>query len=132
MEHPMRRMCRQINNRAAAGTVGQWAVEIYSVPNQPEFHTGVSGPLHANRTIISGAWNHIAVSRLAGTLTIYVNGVNAGTTTLLNDFAEANPVQFGRDLDPVGDLQGKSFVGSLDDVRFYRRALGPGEIAALP
>ena len=71
------------------------------------------------------------MSRLAGTLTIYVNGVNAGTTTLSNDFAEGNPVQFGRDLDPIGDLQGKNFVGSLDDVRFYRRALSAGEISAL-
>jgi len=121
-----------VNNRAAAGTVGQWGVEIYSVANEPEFHTGVSAALHANQTILSGAWNHIAVSRISGTLTIYVNGVAAGTATLTNDFAEGNPVQFGRDLDPVGDLQGKSFVGSLDDVRFYRRALGAAEIAALP
>src|SRR5439155_26156230 len=109
-----------------------WAVEIYSVANQPEFHSGVGGLLHANQNIVAGAWNHVAVTRLAGSLTIYVNGANAGTATISNDFAEGNPVQFGRDLDPVGDLQGKSFVGSLDDVRFYRRALGAGEIAALP
>ena len=50
----------------------------------------------------------------------------------MNDFAEGNPVQFGRDLDPLGDLQGKRFVGSLDDVRFYRRALSAVEIVALP
>ena len=65
-------------------------------------------------------------------MTLYINGAGAGTAMVTNDFLESNPVQFGRDLDPVSDLQGKSFVGSLDDVRFYKRALSQAEIAALP
>jgi Concanavalin A-like lectin/glucanases superfamily len=121
-----------VNNRGAAGTVGQWAVEIYSTANRPEFHSGVAGLLQANQTFVSGAWNHVAVTRAAGTLTFYVNKISAGSTAISNNFTEANPVQFGRDVNPLSDLQGKSFVGSLDDVRFYRRALSAAEIAALP
>jgi hypothetical protein len=80
-----------------------------------------------------GEWSHVAVTwdgsgRAAG-LRVYVNGQPAETEVLLDTLgmtiAADAPLQVGN------KTTGKAYLGSLDDLRLYSRALTAEEVAAL-
>jgi hypothetical protein len=81
-------------------------------------------------TLTSGAWEYVAVTESAGTLTLYLNGTSVGSTT----GATLTPSSLGT----VGnDWLGKSqvtsaplFNGSLSNVAFYTKALSAAQILA--
>ena len=65
---------------------------------------------------------------------LFVNGQNLGSATNL-DLATANsalPLNIGHR--PIGSaelLAGRQFVGQMDELTLYRRALNPAEVAAI-
>ena len=84
--------------------------------------------------ITAGEWNHVAAvfDRVAGTLRLYINGVNeASKLDVLNQDIQGNAsVVLG--LNRLPGIDGSLFAGQLDDVRIYHnQALTDGEIAAL-
>ncbi|MBA3845183.1 MAG: LamG domain-containing protein [Planctomycetes bacterium] len=78
----------------------------------------------------TGTWHHVAgvVDLAAGTNTIYVNGVAAGTTSTGgvagHSFYNGQPWR-------IGQAPGYLATGNVDDVRIYSRALAADEILAL-
>jgi len=82
----------------------------------------------------AAGWRHVAVvwdqDSAAGT-ELYVDGVadsatDTGTIGNVNDLSNALALRIGSESDG-----GMSFDGKIDDVRIYRRALGPSEILSL-
>jgi RHS repeat-associated protein len=80
----------------------------------------------------AGTWTHLVGTYDAstGTLTLYVNGVQSGTTaTDTTPFAATGPLAIGQ-----AKWQGSLadwFDGSISDVQAYQWALSPSEISAL-
>jgi uncharacterized repeat protein (TIGR02543 family) len=122
-----------ISNRrdiSPSGTYNMWSIEIYKTANQVEFHDGVDIKLTATNLLVNTSWNHVAVTRSGSTLKMFINGVASGSTTITNDFSEANDIYIGRDiLYGTNDLGGKSFQGAIDEVAFYNRAIAVNEVA---
>lgn len=80
-------------------------------------------------SLTTNTWTHLAFTGAQGSAILYVNGVNVGTNATLDSGQTfgtmgANQVQLGN----FGSLP---FVGMIDDVRFYNRALTPDEILQL-
>lgn len=112
-------------------TANSWA--LFHVPSEGalfETYDGTSGhTVVASGALALGAWKHVAATVDAGgTQTLYVDGaaIAARTSPIALD---ASDILIGADLDN-GVIDG-FFVGQLDDVRIYDRALAADEIAAL-
>ena len=103
----------------------------YLLDTHPENHLRLimrPGTMQADARLPVGAWSHVAATFADQTQRVYLNGRivtemsgRGGTIT-----ATAMPLRMGADSDG-----GSRFVGLLDDVRIYRRALKPEEIAKL-
>ncbi|MEX5213392.1 MAG: DNRLRE domain-containing protein [Nitrospiraceae bacterium] len=79
--------------------------------------------------IATGVWLHVAAVKNGTTLTLYFNGfemasITNAAATILND---ANEVTFGAGSNG-NPLMTEFFNGTLDEIRFYNRALTPSEI----
>ncbi|NNG34810.1 LamG-like jellyroll fold domain-containing protein [Nakamurella aerolata] len=103
-----------------SGPARGWA---FSIPDGPR--AIAPGP------VSTGRWYHLVGVRdaVAGTLTLYVDGVKAASATAFGTSASTGAVTFGRaqwDSDPVDFL-----AGAVDTVRLYNRALSAPEVAAL-
>lgn len=106
---------------------------LFGQGNQLAMHHGSNGRIrwryssvdHYNNTnylINNQAWNHIVVSIDNGTGTFYINGVADGITTNVVSMNAAR----------IGGAGGQSgFLGSMDEVRIYNRALSASEITEL-
>lgn len=87
-----------------------------------------NGGFRANTTLSLGIWYHVAATWDGATVRLYLNGVSdmapASRTTAIG--VDTRPVYLG------GRPGATDYVhGALDDVRFYNRALTPGEIVRL-
>lgn len=74
------------------------------------------------RPIKLNEWHHIAVTREGNNAKIYMDGVVTGTATLPEDLASSSNNLF------IGHDQDGGFIGSIDEVRIYNRALANQEI----
>ena len=75
-----------------------------------------------NTALTNGIWNHYCASVSGGDSTFYLNGIEDGTATGATSFTANN----------IGDDGGsETYKGSLDDMRFYNRALSLNEIKIL-
>ncbi len=128
------------------GGSGQWyqgrgLVDGYVAGNTNDFGTSLSGNYFAfgtgnpDTTIVSttpindGVWHHCVATRVkaTGTLTIYVDGVPQGSANGgTNSLSTSAYVRFGSRQTGVN-----FFNGSLDEIKFYNRALGSNEVTAL-
>ncbi|SFD92558.1 LamG-like jellyroll fold domain-containing protein [Paracidovorax konjaci] len=81
-------------------------------------------------TLAMNAWKHVAITFAADVLTLYIDGVPAGTTA-----SRFHPFHLGvTDKNLLGrslSFSENYFNGLLDDFRIYRKALSASEIAAL-
>ncbi len=90
--------------------------------------------LRSSTTLNGAGWRHIAVvwdQDSAANTELYIGGVadsatDTGTIGSVNDLSNALALRIGSESD--GE---RSFHGKIDDVRMYRRVLGPSEILAL-
>ena len=121
-----------VNNRTNVQSESEWAIEVYNAADRVEFHSGYTILLTATNLLNNSSWNHIAVTRIGGTLTIYINGVASGSVANANNFSDINALQVARDLLPqgVGDLAGP-FPGKIDELSMLRRGLSAAEIQAI-
>ena len=69
-------------------------------------------------------WSHVAVTYDGTALRLFINGIDAGSRPASGTLLPSSPPQAAL----IGG--GSGFAGLLDEVRFYRRALSPAEIAA--
>ena len=77
-----------------------------------------------------GVWYHTAMVWDGSTKSLYIDGALAATASNVQvAFGSGMPLSFGADIDYGG--QSSEFVGVLDDLRIYGRALGSAELAAL-
>ncbi len=76
-----------------------------------------------------GVWHHTAMVWDGSTKTLYIDGAVAGSAADPVSFAVGMPLSFGADIDYAA--QSSPFVGVMDELRIYGRALGSAEIAAL-
>jgi hypothetical protein len=73
--------------------------------------------------VSSGSWQMVAVTRSGSTVTFYIGGSSSGTASLATDAQQSGTFKVGGIVDP--------YLGSIDDVRVYNRALSAGEITTL-
>jgi len=81
--------------------------------------------------INDGTWHHIAmtVAFSEGTLSIYVDGKNAGETNIEHLQGDINKYESAiGDGSGGGDGKSHAFTGYMDDLRIYRKALTAHEI----
>jgi sugar lactone lactonase YvrE len=74
-----------------------------------------------------GEWTHLAWARLGNTVVFYTNGIVAGsqTTATVASVAPVESFSIGR------VAPGFSFIGDLDEITIYRRALGQNELSGI-
>lgn len=80
----------------------------------------------ANNVITRNAWNHVAVSFDGNTMVLFVNGEEAGRNS---NFGGSLPTTQIARLN-IGRID-NFFVGSIDDVRMYDRAITGSEVRSL-
>ena len=94
--------------------------------------TGNESVNSANGVFRTGEWMHVAMvsNRDAGTLKIYVNGVEQASRTIRgnNAFQSPNPLWIGHN-NETGDHLGK-IEGAVDSMRLWNVARTPAELAA--
>ncbi len=100
-----------------------------ALPNDAGFAGRISSP----RPLAAGRWVHVAASFDGGTGVLYVDGERAGEGRLDPFEAQPGMVFLGARPDPAGKRSRfvQPFVGSIDDLRVYRGALAPQEVAVL-
>ena len=88
--------------------------------------TGVQPYAASTAAITANAWSYVGVTFSAnGTFTYYINGAAVGSGTTTRAFTYTSN-HIGRTAAGV-----ESFVGAIDGVRMYNRALSPAEMTAL-
>ncbi len=85
--------------------------------------SGVSSTIKVTDT----NFHHVAVTKTNATVTFYVDGTNAGTSSYDPGFVFTTPVNIGA----IGDFQEESFYGIIDELAFYNRALESAEIQGI-
>jgi hypothetical protein len=74
-----------------------------------------------------GTWQHIAVTFDGGEVRLYVDGEEAGSVPVADILPTTGPLRLGGS--QIG-THGGGFVGRIDEVQIYNRALTAGEVAA--
>ena len=74
-----------------------------------------------------GTWTHVAATYNGSALSVYVNGVLAGTTPVSGNLTTGNgALRIGND----SIFSNEGYIGLIDEVRVYNRALSAAEILA--
>ncbi|WP_435843821.1 LamG-like jellyroll fold domain-containing protein [Streptomyces hirsutus] len=107
----------------------RWAVNQYSA-DAPDA-TPVRAMQAEGKTAYGDTWTHLAGvhDTVANKLTLYVNGVEAGSTTLQANWYAGGAVQIGAG-SYNGNL-GSFFGGQIDDVRMFDRPVSAEEVQQL-
>jgi Concanavalin A-like lectin/glucanases superfamily len=82
-------------------------------------------------TAQTNVWTHLVgvYTAAGGSVTLYVNGVNQGTTKDTTPFASTQGLEIGgARLDNAGS---DGFTGAIKDVRVFNQALSPQQVAGL-
>jgi regulation of enolase protein 1 (concanavalin A-like superfamily) len=77
----------------------------------------------------NGQWRMITYVRNGATATLYIDGVQVGTETPSGNPAGQTLWSIGQEWDPPSPSD--EFLGAVDEVRFYRKALTADEVKAL-
>lgn len=82
-------------------------------------------------TPVTGAWHHIAMTFDGGTKRIYRDGAPAMNTPETDSVGyDASPIFIGCDMN-TGNMIVFRYVGMIDELRLYSRALSDAEVATL-
>ena len=107
----------------------RWAVNQYSSDSSEA--TPIRAMQAENQTAHGDTWTHLVGvhDTVADKLTLYVNGVEAGSTPLEANWYAGGAVQIG-----AGSYDGRPdsfFPGQIDDVRLFDRPVSAGEVSQL-
>jgi len=107
-----------ILNKGYTGA-GGWVLQ--TLLNSGTITVFVNGSLAFNSTtpVQANVWNHVALTRSGTTLTLWVNGANAGSAVNAANFTATGRLHVG------GETEGGGFYpasGNIEDVRFSRTA----------
>jgi type II secretory pathway pseudopilin PulG len=87
---------------------------------------GYNADVVGSSYLAAGTWCHGAITRLGSLITLYVNGIAAGSgSPSLVDYTGDTVILAANN--GLGEL----FTNQIDDVRLYSRALSSSEVAAL-
>jgi hypothetical protein len=118
-----------------SGTGTKWTIRTHGGPASLRVECG-QGSIYGTIDLANGEWHHVAVvladdgSPNADEIKLYVDGVldkTGGVTPRAVNTSTGGDLQIGYDLNNTG----RTFQGSMDDVRVYTRALSGQEIANL-
>jgi hypothetical protein len=88
--------------------------------------------LDSTVAVPTNTWTHVAATYNGTRLTIYVNGVAAGSMLVSGTTCANNePLAVGAKNDPTHGLLEAFWDGRLDEVRIYNKALTATQVAAL-
>lgn len=122
------------NNSNLASDVGQFWLQHSQFNSNFEFAVATSNATFWVQSSVipqRGVWQHVAGVYDGSTLTIYVNGMAAGTAPLTGNVvppAADYHLTVGRWA--FNSQTFRSFDGDIDEVRIYPRALSAGEVGA--
>lgn len=83
---------------------------------------------YTDRPVPPNTWSHVAVTFDNGTLTFYINGVNAGTHSGVSHPEDNLPMNIGRQ--QLTHCQCNHFNGTMDELRIWNIVRSPAEIQA--
>lgn len=114
--------------RKGTNNPNNWQLAVNDGKVTLQLDANDNGGFRAGTTLNLGVWYHVAATWDGATVRLYLNGVSdmapASRTTAIG--VDTRPVYLG------GRPGATDYVhGALDDVRFYNRALTPGEIVRL-
>jgi hypothetical protein len=84
--------------------------------------------LTSNAPLTAGTWTHVAGVYDGSHMTVYIDGIAAGTAPTTVTAIPSNNLQLRIGADSSG---GSLFTGAIDEVRIFGRALSLGEIQAI-
>ena len=86
--------------------------------------------IHGTKVIFSDSFTHIAATWNGSFVKLYVDGVlDVSNTQVVTPFANGEPLQIGREKDPVHSDGVGFYKGIIDEVKIFGRALSASEIA---
>lgn len=88
------------------------------------------GVLVSTSGILNG-WHMVTATANSDSLWFYVDGVRRNSTALLTSSFGSSQYHFNIGGGGIFDPTGNFFLGSLDDIRIYNRALSPTEVDTL-
>ena len=93
--------------------------------------TGGGTNIYTTQTYDDGQWYHAAIVKADDAIALYINGEEVGTAADNSVFDPAD--SFGLAIGVLDDERGAArlFLGAIDDVRTYDRALTPAEVQAI-
>lgn len=83
------------------------------------YNSGSWKGISSSSSLTLNTWNYIAVSRISGTYSLYLNDVLLGTLFNNTVLPDVQPFRIGRDWSGEGTLNG-SFVGYIDEIRITK------------
>ena len=99
-------------------------LEAESTSGKPATGGTFGAPLFGTATPALNTWTHLAGTYDGATLRFYVNGVQVSSRAQTGAIAvSTNPLQIGGD-----SIYGQYFIGKIDEIRVYNRALSVTEI----
>jgi len=117
--------------KAMNGMSPSWSWQVRYGWNSPQpymgftFNTSPRAWAYVGQKLEQGEWHHIACSHDGETLTAYLNGVATESTPMGAITSSSTPVLIG------SDGWGDDWIGGIDEVKIFNRALSPGEIQFL-
>jgi hypothetical protein len=116
------------NTNSAATT--QYGFLVSTNADDTSFY--LNGATRTRTTSPAHQWMHIVCVRDGGAITMYTNGAAAATATYTNALIPAPNINIGMRSSSVDNSTAiGGFVGCLDDVLIFNRALSPAEITQL-
>jgi MSHA biogenesis protein MshQ len=108
---------------------------IVSKDENYEFHVNANGQINwwwqtailnnvreinSSVSLTAGIWNHVVISFATGNQNIYINGVESGNASFIeNTLTNSEPLQFASDQ----NFGGRYLKGSIDEVNIFNQAL---------
>jgi hypothetical protein len=108
-----------------------WSYQVRYGWNSPKpymaftFNTSPRAWVYVGQNLTKGEWSHIACSHDGTTLKCYLDGIERDSTPMGQITSSPAPVLIG------SDGWGCDWIGAIDEVAIYNRALSPSEILYL-
>jgi hypothetical protein len=107
-----------------------WASNYFFITNTGylKFDCASNGGPQSQTFVADGNWHNVAVTNNNGTIRLYIDGYSNSNATQLSPNIFGPNKAIGANIDNSGE---NNFIGALDDIAIYNRALSPSEIAQL-